>query len=266
MRNPKAEKAPHTAARTEPVTLKVLSYNIHKGFGPSRLKLVLKEIKTAIQAVHADLVLLQEVVGHHTSPSRQFDDWPDASQFEYLADSIWSHYAYARNSAYASGHHGNAILSKYPILFWEHIDLSTTRFDKKGLLHAILDLPGHATPTHAICLHLGLFEATRRAQTRALCRRIETAVPRTAPLIIGGDFNDWRQRVGHALEGELGLTEAFRATQGHHARSFPSWLPLLKLDRIYTRGFESTATRCLKGPLWRKLSDHAPIYAELTLK
>jgi endonuclease/exonuclease/phosphatase family metal-dependent hydrolase len=254
-----------TPAATDGVTLKVLSYNIAKGFSPTRLKLVLKQIKTAIQAVHADLVLLQEVVGHHTSPKRLVDDWPDASQFEYLADSIWSHYAYGRNSAYNSGHHGNAILSKYPILFWEHIDVSKTRFDKKGLLHAILDLPGHATPTHVICIHLGLFEATRRTQTRALCDRIEKAVPRTAPLIIGGDFNDWRQRVGRALEGDLGLTEVFRTTQGKHARSFPNWLPVLKLDRIYTRGFEATATRCLKGPRWRKLSDHAPLYAELKL-
>ena len=104
MRGTKTGAAGAVAVQSGAVTLKVLSYNIHKGFSPTRLKLVLKQIKTAIQAVHADLVLLQEVVGHHTSPSRQVDDWPDASQFEYLADSIWSHYAYGRNSAYASGH------------------------------------------------------------------------------------------------------------------------------------------------------------------
>ncbi len=38
------------------------------------------------------------------------------SQFAFLADEIWPHFAYGKNAIYSAGHHGNAILSKHPIL------------------------------------------------------------------------------------------------------------------------------------------------------
>ena len=39
-------------------------------------------------------------------------------------------------------------------------------------------------------------------------------------------------------------------------------MPVLKMDRIYSRGLEIIDTRHLKGHKWRKLSDHTPLYAE----
>jgi len=35
-------------------------------------------------------------------------------QHEFLAHESWLHHAYGKNSVYDSGHHGNAILSRYP--------------------------------------------------------------------------------------------------------------------------------------------------------
>ena len=40
---------------------------------------------------------------------------------------------------------------------------------------------------------------------------------------------------------------------------------MLRLDRVYVRGFRIASARVLTGPTWRKLSDHAPIVAELVL-
>jgi endonuclease/exonuclease/phosphatase family metal-dependent hydrolase len=37
------------------------------------------------------------------------------------------------------------------------------------------------------------------------------------------------------------------------------------LDRIYVRGFKVESAEVLHGPLWAKLSDHAPIVANLKL-
>ncbi len=40
-------------------------------------------------------------------------------------------------------------------------------------------------------------------------------------------------------------------------------MPFLQLDRIYVRGFNVQSARVLHGASWARLSDHAPIVAEL---
>lgn len=252
--------------------MRILSYNIHKGFTTRNRKFVLSRIRDAIREVHADLVFLQEVLGEHQGWKHRVLDWPEESQFEFLAEEIWPHYAYGKNAVYTSGHHGNAILSKFPISFWENIDISTNRMESRGLLHAVLEVPGpilgHATarrsyPVHAICVHLGLLEADRARQTQRLCQRIESHVPHGEPLIIGGDFNDWRRRVSSPLKSKLEVREAFLELQGNHARTFPSWLPALRLDRIYYRGMNARSARTLTGHPWNELSDHIALLVEL---
>ena len=49
------------------------------------------------------------------------------------------------------------------------------------------------------------------------------------------------------------------------ARTFPAALPWFRLDRIYVRGFKVDTAQVLHGTLWAKLSDHAPIVANLKL-
>jgi endonuclease/exonuclease/phosphatase family metal-dependent hydrolase len=48
-------------------------------------------------------------------------------------------------------------------------------------------------------------------------------------------------------------------------RTFPSAFPMLRLDRIYQRGFAVRSARVLRGKPWSQLSDHSPILAELEL-
>lgn len=253
-----------------PYTLRVLSYNIHKGFSLDR-RFVLSAIKKAIQTTGADLVFLQEVVGEHKKHSRRLPDWPMTTQLEYLADSIWTHYAYGKNAVYSNGHHGNAILSLLPIVNYENIDISNNRFERRGLLHATLQAPGKmadGTPfpcIHAICVHLDLFERGRSLQLERIVKRIHEHVPDDHPLIIAGDFNDWREKASPILEAELGVQEIFLKLYGRHARSFPSWLPFLPLDRIYTRGFDALQASCFTAPPWDSLSDHGAVLAELQL-
>lgn len=241
-----------TQVSAAPPTIRVLSYNIHKGFTAAALK-------ESIQQVHADLVLLQEVVGFHQKR-------PTETQFEYLADGLWPHNAYGKNAVYTEGHHGNAILSKYPIVQWENEDVSLSRLERRGILHATLDVPGLQEHLHVYCVHLGLFENDRAAQIAKICARTAAKVPPAAPLIIGGDFNDWRQRATAALESKLGLTEAFWSTHGRHARTFPSRLPFFSLDRLYSRGLACNSAHLMSGGVWRKLSDHLPILAEFAAK
>lgn len=240
--------------------MRILTYNIHKGFTIGNRRFVLSRMREAIQAVDADLVFLQEVIGAHSQHAKDQRDWPRSSQFEFLADRIWPHHAYGRNAIYAAGHHGNAILSKYPIRGWENLDISTNQFERRGLLHGVI---AAECDIHVICLHLDLHGYGQHIQMGQLIERIATSVPDGAALVIAGDFNDWRQQATRRLEDALGVVEAHKAVHGSSARSFPCRWPLLRLDRIYVRGLSPVMAACLSGHPWRDLSDHAAVMADV---
>ncbi len=243
--------------------LRVASYNIHKGLSFFNRRVVLHDVRDSLLGLNPDIVFLQEVQGHHAHRADRFDGWPAKPQHEYLAHGAWAEVAYGKNAVYEHGHHGNAILSRFPILSWENVDISAHAFESRGLLHCELEAPGFAQPLHALCLHLALNEAGRRKQIFQLSERIRRMVPDGAPLIIAGDFNDWRRRTGHYLAEELGLKEVFETAHGRPARSFPAALPLFTLDRIYVRGFDVASAHVLHGQRWRRLSDHAALTAQL---
>ena len=77
-------------------------------------------------------------------------------------------------------------------------------------------------------------------------------------MLLVGDLNEWRGRSGgiRALDRCLGPSAA-------HG-TFPSWMPVLPLDRIYVDG--PAALRDLhvyRSPLARLASDHLPLVANL---
>jgi endonuclease/exonuclease/phosphatase family metal-dependent hydrolase len=246
------------------VRIKVLSYNIHKGFSLGlKSGRTLSLIRDAIHEVQPDIALLQEVLGRHDRHSARFADWPTGPQVEFLAEGLWPHYSYGKNAVYTLGHHGNAILSKFPITASDNIDISKNRLESRGMLHAVLNVPGIRPPIHVICTHLGLFEVDRKAQIADVAERIRKLVPPGEPVIVGGDFNDWRERTSDTLADVADLEEGFLKTTGQHARTYPSWLPVLRLDRIYYRGLGIRSASVLEGPPWNRLSDHLAVHAEL---
>jgi endonuclease/exonuclease/phosphatase family metal-dependent hydrolase len=240
--------------------LKVLSYNIHKGFALSQ-KFVLGGIRERIRAVHADIVFLQEVQGDHTGHQKRIKEWP-GPQLEYLADSLWPYTAYGKNAVYTDGHHGNAILSKFPIKSFENIDISNNRFERRGILHAIAEWEG--SPIHMLCVHLDLTHNGRKLQNDRIIERIKTTIPENERLILAGDFNDWRGLATSHFEERLALKEAFMTTAGAHAKTFPAPFPFLTLDRMYLRGLSPVEAKCHEGNPWSQLSDHVAIEATLT--
>ena len=242
--------------------LKILTYNIHKGFSIGNARFILHEIRDALQHISADIVFLQEIQGAHHKKQQQIDNWPDAAQFEFLADEVWPHHAYGKNAIYKAGHHGNAILSKHPFQQWENINVSNRSYASRSLLHGAIDIPGSNKRLHVICVHLGLFEAERETQLNVLSHRIDSHVPHDEPLIIAGDFNDIWRRAEHHMKSDLGLTEVFKDMTGHHARSFPAWFPMMHTDRIYYRGLNPINCQRLTERPWRRLSDHIPLTAE----
>ncbi len=248
----------------EPVHLRVLTLNVHKGFNFLNRGFVLHELRDAVRTTAADVAFLQEVIGNHDGHARRHARWPAQPQYEFLADSMWPQYAYGRNAVYQDGDHGNALLSKFPIAGYDNVDISVGRHEKRGLLHCRIALPGRDTHVHALCVHLALHESHRREQLARMLRHLADEVPADAPLIVAGDFNDWRDRTSAPL-GELGLVEAFARHGRGCARTFPGRWPLLRLDRIYVRNAPIVAAHVLDAQPWPHLSDHVPLFAEITL-
>lgn len=247
------------------VKLRILSYNIHKGFTVGNQKFVLAKIRESLRSLPLDIVFLQEVLGKHEKHAKIVDDWPLESQFEFLADEAWPHYAYGKNSVYEAGHHGNAILSRFPILHHSNHDISTNPIERRGILHAAVHIPERSQIVHCLNVHLNIFQRSRKRQLHALGDTVDRLFPKTEPYILAGDFNDWSSRASALIEESIGALEVFHTVNGSHAATYPSRMPLLKLDRIYVRGIRPYEARVLTGKPWSELSDHAPIYSEVEL-
>jgi len=242
--------------------LRVVTLNIHKGLSQFNRRVVIHELREGLRQLGPDLVFLQEVQGLNERHAMRYASWPGQAQHEFLAGEELQH-VYGRNRVHQHGHYGNALLSRYPILSHENQDISDHRFERRGMLHSVVKVPGWKRNLHCLCVHLSLHERGRRRQLDAIAARLETIVEREQPAIVAGDFNDWRVRASAILERKLGMSEVSVASRGRHSRTFPSLLPLLQLDRIYVRGFRVASARVHRGPPWSLLSDHLALSADL---
>lgn len=278
--------------------LRVVSYNIHKGRSATGTRESLAALRLGLYNLRPDLLFLQEVQG------RNEQRFSLDGQHESLAAVLSMQAAYGCNAVRPRTDHGNALLSRFPILQYENQDVSDHPLEQRGLLHAVVEI--NETPVHCLVVHLGLFAGGRSRQVAALVERIKRLVPEDEPVLIAGDFNDWNNRLAPLFVQQLGLYEVFAVAPhardprflrssvrrlrdtlalkprplaqkvhelGAHGaarmtpppRTFPAAFPWLRLDRIYQRGFAVRHARVLHGMPWRQISDHAPLFAELEL-
>ena len=240
-------------------TLRVATYNIHKGvqgIGPQR-RLEIHNLGHAIEQLDADIVCLQEVRKLHRGEEKYFTHWPELPQAEFLAPEGYES-IYRTNAVTRHGEHGNAMLSRWPVIAHQHEDISDHRFEQRGLLHSEVMVHGQAV--HVLVVHLGLIKASRSRQVAQLQRFIEREVPQAAPLLVAGDFNDWGMNVKLALQ-----RTHLRAYEGLRSPTFPSRLPLVQLDYVYARGLTPVGVQVPSGRIWARMSDHLPLIAEFVL-
>lgn len=285
--------------------LRVVSYNIHKGRSLSGRD-SLPELRLGLHGLHADVLFLQEVQGRNEQHANL-----DA-QHESLAAALHMEVAYGCNAVRQMTDHGNALLSRYPILSFENEDVSDHALEQRGLLHGQVDIEGRCV--HCFVVHLGLFAGSRMRQIQTMAQRIERLVGPHEPVLIAGDFNDWRNELAPLFVKQLGVYEVFthaslslgdvprlrdsvrqirqvlRGEQPLSAlsrdrqlrqnqlamdgadrlnpppKTYPSKFPMLRLDRIYQRGFAVKRAQVLRGKPWSLLSDHSPIVADLELE
>ena len=283
--------------------LRVATYNIHKGvlrdFMGLRRVARIHELRARLHDLRSDLIFLQEVQGHNERHIRQFEHWPSEPQEVFLskAPQLKQTFqtAYGRNATYLHGHHGNALLSRYPILGQENRDISDHALEKRGVLHCVIEVDGRQV--HCFVVHFGLFARSRERQLQALMDWVDREIDRKDPLIIAGDFNDWRNQLSERLCREIGVSEVFDAYRPRGetaqravfylrdrladlgvsqtipgmprtvrtARTFPALVPWFRMDRIYQRGFRVRSAAVFRGLEWSRLSDHSPLVADLEL-
>jgi endonuclease/exonuclease/phosphatase family metal-dependent hydrolase len=238
--------------------LRVATYNIHKGvqgLGPAR-RLEIHNLGLAVEQLDADIVCLQEVRKLNRREALYFDRWPEVPQADYLAPEGYE--AVYRTNAYTrDGEHGNALLTRWPVIGHQHEDISDHRFEQRGLLHVEVDVQGKRV--HAIVVHLGLIAGSRLRQVAQLQRFIAREVPDDAPLVVAGDFNDWGLQIKRMLAG-FGLFEYDEAHQ-----TYPARLPMVQLDHVYVRGLTPLSLHVPRGRIWWRMSDHLPLIAEFRL-
>ena len=237
-------------------TLRVATYNIHKGvqgLGPAR-RLEIHNLGHAVEQLDADIVCLQEVRHSNALAARQFKHWPSVPQADFLAPEGYES-IYRTNAVTRHGEHGNALLSRWPVVDHKHEDMSDHRFEQRGLLH--VEVKAHELSVHVIVVHLGLIRGSRVRQVAQLHRFIEREVPHREPLVVAGDFNDWGEPMRRAM-----AASGLHSFQGARCLTFPSRLPLVQLDYVYARGLKPTALNVPSGKIWGRMSDHLPLIAD----
>ncbi len=253
-------------------SLRIVTWNIHKGVRGLgfRKRLEIHAMQQAIAKLDVDVICLQEVRRINHKEAAHFTQWPELPQADFLAPPGYEA-IYRTNAFTKHGEHGNALLSRYPVSSHAHEDMSDHRFEQRGLLHATLHIAGK--DVHVIVVHLGLIAASRQRQLAQLSQYIERDIPKRDALIVAGDFNSpiapvrWAQTAlgsgNGLLKSAAKAPKMLHALRGH--ATFPSRLPVLQLDHVFTRHAKVISSHVPQGSEWVRMSDHLPLIVEIQL-
>lgn len=241
----------------------LVSYNIHKGMSPLGRHATFSSMAKKLSELKADIWCLQEVQGkNERCPPMQHKE--RNAQDKQLGAYLSAHYHYGKNAIYPNKHHGNAILSRFALDWQGNHNISTNRFEQRGILHCRTQPSHWQTPIEILCVHLNLLHRDRIKQYQAISDYINRHIDQKAPLILAGDFNDW-QKQSTALLSQLDMIEVFEARYGTTPATFPAKFPLISLDRIYIKNLNASQATVHHDKAWATLSDHLPISATLHL-
>jgi endonuclease/exonuclease/phosphatase family metal-dependent hydrolase len=227
----------------DPWPLTIATYNIHGArgtdgvFSPERVAAVIREIG-------ADVIALQEVpMGGRNVPNVA----------EMLERETGFAAAAGATCSLRECRFGNVVLSRYPMTAIRSIDLSFGNRQPRGALDADLDCRGH--PLRVVATHLGLGMAERRDQVKRLLEVFDTE---KMAVVLLGDLNEWFVW-GRTLRW---LKSHFQ--KAHAVATFPSWRPLLALDRIWIRPHQRLVhVKVHRSRVARVASDHLPLVAHI---
>lgn len=252
------------------MAMRILSYNIHKGIGGRDRRYRLQRILDVIAAENPDVVCLQEV--DRNVRRSNFDHQP-----ERIAEAFGAvGRMYQFNVTVQTGGYGNLLLTRSPLLEQHQISLTLRGRKPRGAQIAVLtaSLPAGWSATgdssaasriRVVNWHLGLAEKERHWQVRRLLEHHLFRGQAELPTVIIGDYNDWRNTLHRGPFAVHHFQQA--TTPPSRFRSFPAWMPLGSLDKVFhTPNVVIEHIRLPKTPLTRTASDHLPLVVDLRLK
>ena len=233
--------------------LRVMTYNIHVGIGMDK-KLDLVRIAGVINKQRPDLVGLQEV-DRGVQRTQRIDEIVE------LAKLTRMHWDFAFNLRYQGGQYGVAILSRFPIMAFDHRLYQNTReAERRGFIRCEVIIGGRVV--NFVNTHLDYqYEDGRLFETQQLLAALKDV---KGPLIVVGDFNDPPNGKAYQLmrhQFDDAWTEARVSDEGF---SYPADKPSKRIDYIFFRSADRVRAR--RAWIVETLaSDHIPVVAELEI-
>lgn len=226
--------------------LRIATYNVHQCVGRDGIENT-RRIAAVLSEVDADIVALQEVTSHPEKTDDMLAYLAAAAEMQQIE-------GFTLNSA--GTRYGNALLTRLPVSAVNLIDISVKGREPRGVIQADLNVNGQTVVLWAT--HLGLGIRERYLQIKKLLKRVDEAERDIAVLL--GDFNEWLS-FGRPLRA---VGQRFSTPQS--PATFPSFRPMLKLDRIWVRPADKIATlRAHSTKLSRVASDHLPLVLDMSL-
>jgi len=237
--------------------VRFLTYNVHRCRGVDG-QLSPERIARLIASSGADVACLQELDAGHARTG-------GLHQAKAIAGMLEMQFHFFPVIRAAQEEYGDAILSRYPLKVVRTGELPRPwgALEPRGALW--VEIEGEEVRWQVINTHLGIGRAARFAQASALAAWIEAASLHR-PVVFCGDLNSRSGSVVHAL-----FTRQLRRVRPGAGttleRTFPTWLPWICLDYIYTSPeVEVLSAAVLTDSLARVASDHFPVLADLSYR
>ncbi|WP_139342820.1 endonuclease/exonuclease/phosphatase family protein [Virgibacillus halodenitrificans] len=234
-----------------------MSYNIHHGVGMDG-NLDIERIATIIKEAEADIVGLQEVDKHFGGRSNYQD------QVGQLAEILGYYFSYAANVVFTpeegrteNRQYGTAILSKYPLIETENVELKSFENEQRSIQYAKVNIQGEYL--HLFNTHLGLHRMERLTQVKEISQYINSF---EEPKIFMGDFNaEPNSQEMKKLLSESRLVDRF--TEERNGNTFPSNAPKVRIDYILT---SPSLKLHSQEVLDTQATDHLPIICVINIE
>ena len=223
--------------------LRFMTWNIHGAVGRNR-RFDLRRVIELILRADPDVIALQEV------DSRRGAGIGDP--FAILQAELGSHGVGAKSIVAEDGEYGQMLISRWPLHGTRIHDISYGEFEPRRAIET--NVTAADGTARVVAAHVGLSIRERRSQARALVGMVDVQ----GSSVLLGDFNDWywpgsvRSVLARALPG-----------RSRH-RTFPSWCPVFRFDRIYCRP-AAILERSWTDTQARFISDHLPVIGDVRL-